>query len=137
MSRRSRHQARCLTFLAVCAVGCGRPPSSDSDRSSKTAAVSYEASFLHREMSPNGPVLIESPKAVSATARPLSAVTVENFGMKATVQVLSVEKGKATFQVTCPDGSTHPIDVNEGESKDLFENGRAAGVRIKVTATTS
>jgi hypothetical protein len=135
MNRRSLLSALCAAVLSVGVPGCGKSadPASSADR----ATVSYDVAFLHREMSPNGPNLIQSPITESKAARPSSIVEIGNFGLKASVEVMSVEPGKATFKIAFPDGTRQQVDVKDGESKEFFEGGRSAGVRIKVHATSS
>jgi hypothetical protein len=131
MNRRLGPFVPCAALLSVCVLGCGK---ATDPAPSAVATVSYDVAFLHREMSPNGPTLIQSPITVSKAARPSSAVEVGNFGLKASVQVMSAEPGKATFKIALPDGTTQQVEVKDGESKDFFEGGRSAGVRIKVHA---
>ena len=135
MNRRAGPFLPCAAILSVCVLGCGK--SADPAASAERATVSYDVAFLHREMSPSGPTLIQSPITESKAARPSSAVEVGNFGLKASVQIMSVEPGKATFKIALPDGTRQEVEVKDGESMDFFEAGRSAGVRIKVHAPSS
>ena len=130
--RRSLSSLLCGAALSICVMGCGKSPNSAPP--AERATVSYEVAFLHREMSPSGPALIQSKTTVATAARPSSAIEVGNFGMKASVQVMNVEPGKATFKIAFPDGTRQQVDVKDGESKEFFEGGRSAGVRIQVNS---
>ena len=90
----SRASRWLLPATAAClfVVGCGTPATnSDTTKISESARISYEVSFVHREMSPSGPVLIEGRKVVQKDAGLPSTVDVAAMGMKATVKVKAVE----------------------------------------------
>lgn len=120
-----------LFILSCCLffVGCEKPGNNSKP---DAATVSYEVTFFHREMSPSGPALVkgqtESPKSANVSSK----IEVGNFGLKATVQVQAIEQGKVTFKIRLPDGKSQEAEMKEEETKEFFDNGGGAGVRIQV-----
>jgi hypothetical protein len=129
----------CRRFLFVVTfclflVGCEKP---GNKAKPDPATISYEVTFFHREMSPSGPALIEGPTASPKAATVSSVTDIGNFGLKATVQVQSIEQGKVTFKITLPHDKSQEAEMREGESKEFFENGGGAGIRIQVHQISS
>jgi hypothetical protein len=123
MQYHSRSPAVLLLVLPLFLVGCSKP-----------AGVSYEATALHRD---DGGKVLEGATVGPIAARVSSMSEVEVQGKRATVQVKAIDRDKATFEITYPDGASERVEMRPGESKDFFPNRKEFGVRIRVRATDS
>lgn len=123
-----------ILFVVICSflAGCEKPATT-----SKPATVSYEVTFFHREMSPSGPTLISGKTASLKVVSITSKTEVGNLGLKATVEVKSIEQGTVTFLIVLPDDKSQEAEMKDGETKEFFAEGRASGVRIQINQISS
>jgi hypothetical protein len=108
-----------LILLAGCTSDTGLEP-----------GVSYGITIITR-----GPQGQSTPQETALRVESAVTESVKEFdhqGQKFSVQVRKTQSGKATFDVSFPNGAVQRIQVKAGEAKDVLPKGQNIGVRIDV-----